>query len=165
MSEETATVTEPVDDAKVDDAKVVQEPVVSEEKIHEDLVAAVAKKLDSESEQPDEKSETPGKPEDAAGDSEGEKEKAEGFSQELQTRVKGAGLTEDLAQQLQQSGQLEETLAASDRRMIEYVQSKADPKGKAKEPKAEVKEPEADDQEIPGLDPDVYDEDWVKRDA
>lgn len=184
MSEETAVVTEPVDDTKViDDAKVVMErssnddPVISEQKIHEDLVAAVAKKLEGDSskpeagetKQPDEKSEKPGKPEvtpkgESAGDGEGEKE---AFSEALQTRVKGAGLTEDLAQQLHQSGQLEETLAASDRRMIEYVQSKEDSKGKAKEPpKAEVKElPEADDQEVPALDPDVYDEELVKRDA
>ena len=169
MSVGTDTVTKPVDDAKI----VNEDPVASEEKAHDDLVADVAKLL----EQPDgEPSEKPGEelPPEKPPKGEGEKEKAEepanaegSLSQDLQTRVKGSGLSEDLARQLHQSGQLEETLAAFDRSMIEYVQSKADPKGEAKDPpKAEAKDPpKAEDQEVPVLDPDVYDEDLVKRDA
>ena len=177
MSEETATVTKPVDEAIV-----VHDPVVDEEKMHDELVAGVTKLLEPEGETPEpdtkpdsataDKSEKPAKAEETAKDGEGEKgspkgDEAETLSQELQTRVKGAGLSEDLVQKLHQSGQLEETLAAFDRSMIDYVQSK-ESKGEPKEPpKAEAKEPpsEGKDQEVPALDPEVYDEDLVKRDA
>lgn len=180
MSEETATVTKPVDDAKI----VNDGPVVDEEKVHDDLVAGVAKLLDEapdESGEPD-KSEKPGvspkgvEPEKPP-KGEGEKEKSEepanaetSLGKDLQTRAKGAGLSEDLAQQLHETGQLEETLAAFDRGMIEQVQSKEASKEASKEPpKTEgqrEKEPPPKDQEVPAaLDPEVYDEDLVKRDA
>ena len=146
----------------VDDADIVTDPVVAEENAHEKLVSNVAKMLHEEKEEtPDEPSEKPGdEPEDTA---EGEVE----FSSELRTRAKESGLSEDLAERLHQAGQLEETIAAFDRRMIEQVQAKTVKDEPVKpEPKAEVKEePQTDDSDVPALDPEVYDEQLVKRDA
>lgn len=181
MSEEKAVVAEPKDDAVV-----VHDQVVDPEKVHDDLVAAVTKKLDSadavsapadETKQPGDTPEKPGKPEEPP-QGEGEKEEAgPSLGKELQTRAKGAGLTEELAGRLHESGQLEETLAAFDRSLIEYVQSKEE-KASEESPKAKGqrdKQPPPKDQDlaetplaetpIPALDPDVYDEELVKRDA
>ena len=152
----------------VDEAIVVHDdPVASEEKVHEDLVAAVTKKLDKEAgetKQPGPDPEKPAKAEKPP-QGEGEKGKVEGLSQELQSRVKGAGLTDDLAERLRQSGQLEETLAAFDRSMIQYVQSKESTEEEPPKEKGQREKPRPTDEEVPALDPDVYDEDLVKRDA
>ena len=164
MSEETTAVAEPEDDA------IVVQDEAAEEKAHDELVADVAKMLDSES-----------TPEQAAGETgEGEKEKPpkaekpkdekpeepEGLSQELQTRAEGAGISKELAERLHQTGHLEETLTAFDRTLIERFQSKeTEDVGKQPE-RREQKPPQKEDQEdVPDLDPDVYDEDLVKRDA
>jgi hypothetical protein len=163
MAEENTAVAEPEDDATVvhDEA--------AEEKAHDELVADVTKMLDKTEEKPDEGSEED-ETQPAAETGEGAKEEPskdepEELSQELQTRAEGAGVSKELAQRLHQSGQLEETLAAFDRRMIEHVQanSKDDTK---EEPKGEREEkPPPKDQDVPALDPDVYDEDLAKRDA
>jgi hypothetical protein len=169
MSVDTAVKDAPAETPKlpVGEPDVVHDdPVAMEEKAHDDLVSAVAKKLgtDDEGEKlPDVKSEKPGKPE------EGEKKAPEGsavgqLSQELQTRAQGAGLSDDLVERLHQSGHLEETLAAMDRRMIDYVQGK-----EAKEPPKAEEKPTGKEtpnvSDVPTLDPEIYDEDLVKRDA
>jgi hypothetical protein len=145
----------------VDDAVVVQDPVEVEEKITEELVEKVTKLVDPE-ETPDEKSEEPGvEPEATADEGEVEKEEVAEISEQLQSRAKGLGLTDDLAQRLHQSGQLEETLAAFDRRMIDHVQSKQEP---AKDEGQRETQPPPKDQDVPALDPETYDEAIVKRD-
>lgn len=166
MSEETTAVTEPEDDATVvhDEAP--------EEKAHDQLVSNVTKMLDDTEKQPDRGSEeTEQTEEQPAGETgEGAKEKPskdepEDLSQELQTRAEGASISKELAQRLHQSGQLEETLAAFDRRMIEHVQAKSKDETKD-EPKGEREEkPPPKDQDVPALDPDVYDKDLWDEDA
>lgn len=164
--------------APVDDAVVVHDEPVDEEKIHADLVKDVTKLL-AKNEQKDESE--PGDSPEKTGESpedppkgESEKEKPEdsaaaekSIGKDLQSRAKEAGLSEALAEKLHQSGQLEETLAAIDRKMIDFVQSrqapKEDPKGETKEPKDDAKS--ESDQEVPALDPELFDEELVKRDA
>jgi len=149
-------------DEPVDDAVLVNEPMTEEES-NDKLVADVTKMLHPEEvseeapeETPDTESEKPGEePEMTVPEDEGEMDEG------LKSRIKGAGLPEDLAQRLHQSGQLEETLAAFDRRMIDHVQSKQEKPAKDEKPK----EKESDDQEVPALDPEVYDEALIKRDA
>lgn len=147
MSTDTATELQ-------DDATVVHDEDV-EEKGREELVGKVTKLL---SDTPGDEPETPGKPEDTAAAGE---ETAEELSEEFQARVKDAGLTDDLARKLHESGQLEETLAAFDRRMIDYIQSRQEKS--AKDEKGRDKEPSQDD--VPALDPEIYDEALVARDA
>ena len=140
---------EPVDDAVV----VNEEP----EDNHADLVSQVAQKLGRD-EYGDEITETPeSQAQDTEETPEGDEKPA--LSKDLQTRAEKAGLSDELAQRLQESGQLEETLAAFDRTLIERFQAPP-------EEKAETKEPveEADKEEYPDLDPEVYDEDIIKRD-
>ncbi len=171
MSDDAQTVTEPVDDA------TLVHDEVAEEKAHDELVSDVTKLLDKtpveDGTKPDE-----AKPDlDEEKPSEDEKPKDDEpaeLSDELQVRAEGAGLSTEFAQRLHQTGQLEETLAAFDRAMIERFQSKkTDDSGKAREPdrreqgKALEKPPQkAEDQEGEAdLDPEVYDEGLVKRDA
>jgi hypothetical protein len=163
MSDETTTVTEPEDDATI-----VHDPVAADEKIHDELVADVTKMLEKsqDTEQPPEelreKEEKPSKAEKPKDEKPAEAE----IGDELQARAEGAGISKELAQRLHQSGQLEETLAAFDRTLIERFQSKEtetsdDAKGEA------LKEspPKAEDQEdAPELD-DGYTDDFVERDA
>jgi hypothetical protein len=110
-------------------------------------------------ETPGETPETPGKPEEPAPDK-GEKVAAK-WEPDVETRLKGAGISDELAQRLKESGHLDETLAAFDRRMIEYVQSKQETP--AKDDKGRDKDPSPED--VPELDPEVYDEVIVARDA
>lgn len=148
----------------VDDGIVVHDEAPSaeeEQKAHDDIVSKVSKMFtpDDESEEPGqsaaEQSSEPGKPEKA--DEVGESAQ---LSDELKALVEGAGLSEDLAQRLHQSGQLEETLSAFDRRMIDHVQSKEPTTDSNKDESNELEE-EAD--EVPALDPELYDEELVKQ--
>ena len=76
----------------------------------------------------------------------------------LQARAEKAGFTKELAEQLHQSGQLENTLAAFDKVLVERFQAE-------KPEKAERQQPvEEETDEMPELDPDIYDEEIVKRD-
>ena len=164
MSAETETVTKPVDEAIV-----VHDQPVDQEKAHDDLVADVTKLLDKAGEtpepdtKPDTTSETPPKGEEPA-KAEGEKEEGPELAKELQSRVKEAGLPEGLAERLNQAGQLEETLAAFDRSMIERSQAKTKPKEEPLKAEKTGEETPPSSEEVPALDPDVYDEDLVKRD-
>jgi len=139
-----------------DDAVIVHDEM-TEEQAREDLVAKVAKIVEPE-ETPAEEAEIPGeKPEEPA---EGEIEVPE-FTDELKSRAKQAGLSEDVAQQLHQSGQLREIITAFNTKLVEYVQSKEESKDEGQREQA----PPPKDQEMPALDPDVYDEAIIKRDA
>jgi hypothetical protein len=182
MSEENTTVAEPADDATVvhDEA--------AEEKAHDELVADVTKMLDETP--PDDKSE------ESAGDTgEGAKDdkpseeakpedkKADGsapaeLSQDIQDRAEAAGISEELAKRLHQAGQLEETIAAFDRAMIERVQAQSaddtEDAPKDREPPKRQPPPEDGQEDAPAPDPKAYDEnlwdedthkDLVKRDA
>jgi len=168
MSDTTQAVTEPEDGATIvhDEA--------AEEKAHEELVADVTKMLEKsqDTEQPPEelreKEERPSKAEKPKDEKPAEAE----IGDELQARAEGAGISKELAQRLHQSGQLEETLAAFDRTLIERFQSKETETSGMRATKEVAFEgpkeapPKAEDQEdAPDLDPDVYDEDLVKRDA
>ena len=151
MSEELATVeAKPEAKPPVDDAIVVHDEL-TEEQGNEQLVAKVTKLLEDKPGDSDtrEEPEKPGKPETPA--PEAEVEAVGEMSSALQARVKDAGLPEEFAQQLHESGQLEQALSAIDRRLIDYVQSK--------EPKEGEKEPSSKDK--PVLDPDEYPEDLV----
>ncbi len=156
MTEENQTVTEPEDNATI----VHDDPVAAEEKADAKLAEDVAKMLDKptveDGAKPDEEKPSKAqKPKD---------EEPADLGDELQARAEGAGMSKDLAQRLHQTGQLEETLAAFDRRLIERFQSeeteeKEEPKRREKPP------PTADQEDAPELDPDLYDEAIVKRDA
>ena len=161
MSEENAAVTEPEDDAVVVDV----DPVVAEEKANDELVAEVTKLLDEQEEAPagktgeDEKEKEPSK-DDETGE----------LSQDLLARAESAGITKELAERLNQGGQLEETLAAFDRKMIDYVQSKDKTTDSEKPPKSEERREQeppltVDQTSMSPLNPDDYDEEIVKRDA
>jgi len=175
MSEENTNVTEPEDDA----ALVHDE--AAEEKAHDELVADMTKLL--EKEQPGQK------PEESAGEtgegakdekpSEDAKPKDEKpddsapaeLSQDIQTRAEAVGISNELAERLHQSGQLEEVVAMSDRRMIEYVQaqSKDETKDTPKERREQQPPPQEDQEDVPDLDQDLWEEDaykdLVKRDV
>ena len=147
-------------EAPVDDAAIVHDdPVAVEEQEDSALAKKVAKLLDPET--PDEKSEEPGQEPEATAD-EGEGEKEVEIDEKLQSRAKQAGLTDEVAKQLHESGQLKEVLTAFNRKMVEYVQSKEEPA--KEEGKREETPPPKDQEEVPALDPDVYDEAIVKRD-
>jgi hypothetical protein len=162
MSEENAAVTEPEDDAVVVDV----DPVVAEEKANDELVADVTKLLEP-------------KQEEASAGEAGEDEKKEPskddepgeLSQDLLARAESAGISTELAERLHQNGQLDETLSAFDRRMIDYVQSKDDKKTDSEEtPKSEKRReqeppPKVDQANVSPLNPEDYDEEIVKRDA
>ena len=156
MSEELSTSSDTT--PLVDDATVVYDEA-KEEKGHEELVSKVGKLLE---ETPGQEPETPGKPEEAAEEVEAPQAEAESetLSEALQARAKDAGLTEDLAQELHKSGQLEQTLAAIDRRLIDYVQSQ---ESKDSEKEGEKDKPSSEDDTA--LDPDIYDEAIIARDA
>jgi len=155
MSEETQAVTEPQDEATIvhDEA--------AEEKAHEEIVANVTKML--ESEQPGEEPEEKPSKEPKAEKLEEKDEEPTDLSDELQARVEGAGMSKELAQRLHQAGDLEETLASFDRRLIERFQSEETEEEKPK--RREKPPPKAEDEDAPELDPDLYDEAIVKRDA
>jgi hypothetical protein len=161
MSDETTTATEPEDDATIvhDEA--------AEEKAHEELVADVAKMLDSaESEPTEQPAEEPGEKETPSEAEKPKDEKPAEPSEDLQARAEGAGISKELAQTLHQAGHLEETLAAFDRTLIERFQSKETETTEAKGEAPKEAPPKAEDQEdAPELDPDAYDEELVKRDA
>jgi len=165
MSEENKPVTETEDDATV----VQDDPVATEEKQDADIVAQVAKMLDQPGDEPEKPADTgEGESENPSEAETPKDETPEPMSQAIQDRVEAAGMSKDLAERLHQSGQLEETLAAFDRTLIERFQSKETetraPKRREEKPPKE--EPKAEDpDELPDLDPDVYDEELVKRDA
>ena len=162
MSEENASVTEPEDDATIvhDEA--------AEETAHDKLVADVTKMLDETPAEakPDEK-EPPKEPKGDEPANAAEAESAE-MSDELQARAEGAGISKELAQTLHQTGHLEETLAAFDRTLIKRFSTKAEDQPKEAE-EAKGKAPKEPPPEAKGqeelLDPEVYDEGLVKRDA
>ena len=96
--------------------------------------------------------------------------KPDEFNQATKDRANAAGIPEELALRLHQSGLLDESLAAFDRRAIESASK--DSKPKATEPpeakaKAETKPTDRNGEEgvLPPLDPDQFDEVLVKRDA
>jgi len=93
------------------------------------------------------------------------------LSQAMKDRAKEVGIPDDLAERLNQSGLLEESLAAIDRREIDRRISEG--KSNDKEPtnsppkppaKAEADNGGVDEGEMPPLDEDSYDEALVKRD-
>ena len=165
MSTETQTVADPEADATV----VHDDPVANEEKANEDLVAKVAKRLDKGQEA----NETPAEDETKPGEGEEEKpsekdDEPSELSKKLQTRAEDVGFSEELTQTLHQSGQLEETLAAVDRTLIDRFsktesQPKADEDSKRRD-KPSQKEPK-DQEDLPELDPEIYGEEHIQRDA
>lgn len=173
-------ITEPVDDAIV----VHDDPVAAEEKAHDKLVADVSKMLGRD-EMGEGETETAGEPEKPA-DEKPSKEKEPkapepkddepALDDETLSRAEGAGLSKELAQHLHQTGHLEETLAAFDRKMIERFQSREEtdePDEPGEKPARRDtlplsrREPETNDQlgDVPELDPEIYDELVVQRDA
>lgn len=176
MSTDTQTantkVEEPVDDAVVVDDEQKQETS------RQELVDKVAKALgrdewgdkadDAKSGVTDEPDSPKGDPVSTAAETPEEtkeetpsepKDEKPALSNDLQSRAEKAGFTTELAEQLHQNGQLEATLAAFDKTMVERFQAE---KPEEKEPVVEA-EVEAEE-EMPELDPDIYDEEIVKRD-
>lgn len=179
MSTDTQTVADPEADAIV----VHDEPVdtvAAEEKAKEELVAEVAKmldKTDKTDETPAEGETKPDKGESSPSEGEEEKpsEEDDELSEKLQTRAGEVGISEELAQTLHQSGQLEETLAAFDRTLIDRFsqtenQPKADEDSKRRESlsrdKPSRKEPKDQElEDVPELDPEIHGEEHIQRDA
>ena len=173
MSTDTK-VKEPVDDA------VVVNDEERAETSHKELVGKVSKMLNRDewgdeksdaksgvTDEPDpvstaaETKETPPEPKDKEPEAKDETP-AQGdapISDDMKTRAEKAGFTTELAEQLHQSGQLENTLAAFDRALVERFQA---PKPEEKSDTQEVVEEQTE--EMPELDPDIYDEEIVKRD-
>jgi hypothetical protein len=130
MSTDTAeavqdtTATEPVDDATIvhDD---VQEERAEQER--QELIGDVEKLLGEQDGQQEGTPKSPqAKPKQKTGEDDSKpsaeedaEPKPDALSQATQARATEAGLTEDLAQRLHQSGLLEESLAAMDRMVIE----------------------------------------------
>ncbi len=159
-------------DKAVDDATVVHDdPVVAEEKAHDELVAKVTKRLDKDKKGDAHDDKPAGEP---AGEGEeetpSEEEPSEkSLSKKLQTRAKAANISDDLAQTLHQYGQLEETLAASDRTLIDRfsdaeTQPKADEDPKSGDDDSAKPKKPTDQKSLPELDPEVYGEELVERD-
>ncbi len=133
MSEETTAVTNTATAEPADDATVVHDEA-AEEKAHDELVVDVTKMLDKttdedgfkpplvegKEEKPSEEAKAEPKDEEPATDAD--------LGDELQARAEGAGISKELAQRLHQSGQLEETLAAFDRKLIERFSKEDQPK-------------------------------------
>ncbi len=167
MSEENEAVTEPEDDAVV----VNDDPVVAEEKAHDELVADVTKLIEPEQGEPKQEEASAGE----TGEDEEKKEPSKDdepgeLSQGLLARAESAGISTELAERLNQSGQLEETLSAFDRRMIDYVQTKdkktdSEDKPKSEERREQEPPPKVDQADVSALNPEDYDEEIVKRDA
>ena len=172
MSTDTK-VQEPVDDA------VVVNDEEKAETSHKELVGKVSKMLGRD-EWGDEKSdaksgatdepdpvstaaETKETPPEPKAEPEA-KDETPALSADLKTRAEKAGFTEELAEQLHQSGQLENTLAAFDKVLVERFQAD-ETKSKKSEEKSDTQEVvEEQTEEMPELDPDIYDEEIVKRD-
>lgn len=164
MSEDKSPVVEPKDDATV----VHDEH--DEEKAHADLVANVSKRLgrDEYGEPTVSKSdETPPSEAKEADDSKAQDEKKDEqkpvLSKDTLERAEKAGLSQALAESLHQSGQLDQTLAAFDRVLVERFQSTETEKPKRRDAEPSQEDAKAED-DVPDLDPDVYDEEIVKRD-
>ena len=147
------------------DVTVVDDVAVAEEaeKRDAELLARVEKIMDG-SVKPADKTKHSGGVDDSS--AEGVVEKPVELIQALRDRAGEAGIPEDLAQRLHQSGLLEESLAAFDRQSIERARgSKQDlkePPKKKEEPKGSDRGGEGD--ELPALDPELFDEALVKRD-
>lgn len=163
MSTDTQTsIEEPVDDA------VVVHDEQTPEQANDDLVAKVAKKLgrdewgnaegDAASTVSDPAESTEETTEETPSEEESKDEKPV-LSKDLQARAEKAGLDKDLAARLHQSGQLEDTLAAFDRTMIARFQGEPEKPTVTKEPVEDE-----DQSDLPDLDPEIYDEEIVKRD-
>lgn len=140
-----------------DDAVIVNDEE-QQEKSHEELVAKVAKRVGRD-EWGDSTEETPGDTPEETNETPSEEtpDETPALSDVLQARAEKAGLDKELAERLHQSGQLEATLAAFDRTMVERFQA-------LPEKEIEPKEPIVTEDELPELDPEIYDEDIVKRD-
>lgn len=178
------TPAEPADDADV--VHVVDE-AVPDEAAHEQLVAKVASVVaqgtsaaKAASGEPDRQPEQspPEQGEGVKAEGESEEPSSDVLSEELWSRAQAAGFSKDLAERLQSAGQLEETLAAFDRALIDW-RGKAETPETSPEPaasaeKAASAEPVAesrptadvpDEKDLPPLDPEIYDEALVQRDA
>ena len=155
---------EPVDDATVVDDELQKETS------HKELVDKVSKALGRDEwgdEKDDAKSSVTDEPEPVSTAAETKeetpsepKDEKPALSKDLQSRAEKAGFTTELAERLHQGGQLEETLAAFDRTVAERFQTE---KSEEKSDTKEVVE-DSGQEEMPELDPDIYDEEIVKRD-
>jgi len=191
MSDENTTVTKPEDDAVI----VHDDPVLAEEKAHDALVADVTRMLDGakldtstpsrakpDSEQSKESADTADKGDDGekkkepSGDEKSEDQGAAQsgeaqLSPELQARAEEAGISKELAERLHQAGDLDEAIAAFDRRMIDYVQAQTGEKTKdAPKERRELTDstpppPKDDRKNAPPLDQEAYDKDLWDEDA
>jgi hypothetical protein len=163
-----------------DNAAIVYDEA-AEEKAHDELVAEVTKKLEKKqpvSSEADEAEEPAGetgegakeeKPSEDVKDEKPDDSAPAELSQDVQTRAEAAGIPKDLAERLHQSGQLEETIAAFDRRMIEHVQAQSEEKTedtpKDQERREQPPPPKKDQDDVPVLDSEAYDEDVWDEDA
>jgi hypothetical protein len=146
-----------------DDAVVVQDEVGNDEKAHEELVGKVATMLNRD-EWGDERTEDETPVSDSADEKPSAKDEKPALDKEVLARAEAAGLNKDLAKALSQSGQLEETLAAFDRKLVERIQSDTTEKQSNQREDSPPEQTEEDHSDIPELDPDVYDEEIIKRD-
>ena len=151
-------------EAPVDDAVVVNDEQ-SAETSHEELVAKVAKAVgrdewgDETGDATSGATDEPTESEETPSEVKAEDEKP-ALDADLQARAEKAGFTTELAEQLHQNGQLVDTLTAFDRAFVERFQDK-EPEKKEPDVKSEEK---TEAEEMPELDPDIYDEEIVKRD-
>jgi hypothetical protein len=128
MSTDTQ-ITEPEDDA------VVVSDAVDEEANDNKLVEDVTKLLEEPGEVPEEK---PG--EDEPEEQPGEVPE-EGLDTEVQARAEAAGISRELAEKLNQTGHLEETITAIDKNLIERFSTKPEKVSKVEDQKQTVERP------------------------
>ena len=169
VKDEKPVVKEPVDDA------IVVDDQQKAETSHKELVGKVSKMLGRDEwgdQKDDAKSGVTDEPDPVSTAAEtkteetptDEKSEVEPVGADLQARAEKAGLTSEQAEKLHQNGLLEETLAAFDRTLVERFQAE---KSEEKKPDVKSEEEETDSsktEETPDLDPDIYDEEIVKRD-
>ena len=156
-----------------DDAVVVTDEARA--KNREELVKKVQKVLARPPKEKKGKAKAPkqqaGSDEKAAAEEVADTDKPEELSQAVKDRAKEAGISEELAGRLHQSGLLDESLAAFDRLVIErFTASQAEPETTPEPKRDEQKPPPAvKDQarhgaELEPLDADEYGEELAKRD-
>lgn len=149
----TDVIDEVVDEV-VDDAELVEEEARAEEK-HEQFVEEVDKLLKKGDTQKTEKSTGEKSHQDES--TEDEAQQPDALSQAAKDRASDAGISGDLAERLHQQGLLEEMLAAADRKAIQGLEKKQPQDGE----KSDHGDGANDES---SLDPELFDEQLVKRD-
>ncbi len=170
----TDTTTEMEDDVTLVEAEAAEAEAAKAEaeaeKRNADLLKTVGKILGTELTADEKKQEEHSGGDETNSPAEGAEKEPDDLSQALKDRASEAGISDDLALRLHQSGLLEEALAAWDRQAIDRIargskkeEQKAPPPKKEEEKAAHNRE--GGEEELPPLDAELFDEELVKRDA